>query len=451
MQKKTKDELNSLMELALSDRSFDYYENGYPIKDRLNDKKAKFIQAMAEDIELFREYVEKENEFRALSYIIKNIEAMRLDIPVISCIFHKCEDGCIESSEASIDSDKVNGLAIAAKSKLKLAYRVDSIWKNFEKQPEEKREAALKHKFCFETHTDGIGWESAEITVDGVTRYCRISDIGDTVSDFEEFVRSFMNGYSGYFSWSSEPEGYTWFLSRRDPYIYAEIPGFSKGKFFYKDEFYRIICQDDLIIHSPHVMEIDQVTSTFVKYIGQRNNKIVLRIPQGVKRIGDRAFKDSERVEEVIIPDTVTEIGEEAFKNCSLRSIQIPDSVTKIGKDAFFLCTNLTHINIPKNLKDLEGLYSGYFDSWTVDKDNPWYIIIDNVIFSKDKTELIFYPCWKENKEYGIPNGVKKISENAFRYNAYLRKLLIPASVPTTEINDIKFNPNLEEKKYSRL
>ena len=448
---KTKDELNSLMGLALNDRSYDYYENGYPIRDKLNKNKAEYIQALSEDIELFREYVEKENEFRALSYIIKNIEAMRLDIPVISCIFHKCEDGRIESSEASIDSDKVNRLATSAKSKLKLAYRVDSIWKNFKKQPEEKREIALKHTFAFETHKNGVGWESVDITLDGKTHCCRISDIGDSVSDFEEFVRELKDGNSGYFSWSSEPEGYTWFLSRRDPYIYAEIPGFSKGKFFYKDEFYRIICQDDLIIYSPHVMEIDQGTSTLVKYIGQRNNKIVLRIPQGVRRIGDRAFKDSARVEEVIIPDTVTEIGKEAFRNCSLRSIYIPDSVTKIGKDAFFLCTNLTHINIPKNLKDLEGLYSGYFDSWTVDKDNPWYIIIDNVIFSKDKTELIFYPCWKENKEYGIPNGVKKISENAFRYNAYLRKLLIPASVPTTEIDEIMFNPNLEEKKYSRL
>ena len=155
------------MGLALNDRSYDYYENGYPIRDKLNKNKAEYIQALSEDIELFREYVEKENEFRALSYIIKNIEAMRLDIPVISCIFHKCEDGRIESSEASIDSDKVNRLATSAKSKLKLAYRVDSIWKNFEKQPEEKREIALKHTFAFETHKNGVGWESADITLDG--------------------------------------------------------------------------------------------------------------------------------------------------------------------------------------------------------------------------------------------------------------------------------------------
>ena len=87
MQKKTEDELNSLM-------------------------------AMAEDIEEFRKYVENENDYRVLNYIIKNVEAMRMDIPVLSCIFHKCEEGRIESSEDDpIDSDKVNGLAIAAKNK----------------------------------------------------------------------------------------------------------------------------------------------------------------------------------------------------------------------------------------------------------------------------------------------------------------------------------------------
>ena len=52
----------------------------------------------------------------------------------------------------------------------------------------------------------------------------------------------------------------------------------------------------------------------------------------------------------VIIPDSVTEIGEKAFFGCSsLSSITIPDSVTKIGKSAFCWCESLKEISIPKD------------------------------------------------------------------------------------------------------
>ena len=39
---------------------------------------------------------------------------------------------------------------------------------------------------------------------------------------------------------------------------------------------------------------------------------------------------------EITIPDTVTEIGENAFKNSECTSVTIPSSVKKIGKSAFF-------------------------------------------------------------------------------------------------------------------
>ena len=58
----------------------------------------------------------------------------------------------------------------------------------------------------------------------------------------------------------------------------------------------------------------------------------------------------------ITIPNSVTSIGEEAFRNCnSLTSITIPNSVTSIGKNAFFGCTNLKSITIKKSAGSIEG------------------------------------------------------------------------------------------------
>ena len=56
-----------------------------------------------------------------------------------------------------------------------------------------------------------------------------------------------------------------------------------------------------------------------------------------------------------IIPNSVTTIGEGAFRGCdSLTSINIPNSVTTIRKSAFWGCKSLTNINIPNSVTTIE-------------------------------------------------------------------------------------------------
>ena len=69
-----------------------------------------------------------------------------------------------------------------------------------------------------------------------------------------------------------------------------------------------------------------------------------------------KLYINGEEITELIIPDSVTSIGESAFEGCSgLTSITIPDSVTSIGEDAFYGCTGLTSVTIGNSVTSIRN------------------------------------------------------------------------------------------------
>ena len=76
-------------------------------------------------------------------------------------------------------------------------------------------------------------------------------------------------------------------------------------------------------------------------------------IGDGVTSIGGGALRDLS-VREVVIPDSVTEIGVCAFQGCgALETVTLPAGVTEIGSDTFSACVSLSYIDLPDGLRSI--------------------------------------------------------------------------------------------------
>ncbi|MBB2181803.1 leucine-rich repeat domain-containing protein [Lachnospiraceae bacterium MD1] len=64
-----------------------------------------------------------------------------------------------------------------------------------------------------------------------------------------------------------------------------------------------------------------------------KSGRVILN--EGLEIIGKRAFYDSSALTELILPESVTEIGSEAFWNTGMKEISLPDGIQKIASDFF--------------------------------------------------------------------------------------------------------------------
>ena len=91
-----------------------------------------------------------------------------------------------------------------------------------------------------------------------------------------------------------------------------------------------------------------------------RNLKSVI-LPNTITKIGNHPFSSCFQLKSIILSPKIKTIGELAFAGCSeLESIVLPNSVTTIGAAAFQNCTLLSQITLPNNLTEISAsLFNG--------------------------------------------------------------------------------------------
>ena len=165
---------------------------------------------------------------------------------------------------------------------------------------------------------------------------------------------------------------------------------------------------------------VDVPRDMFGKCTGLK--KVTLK--NGVRSIGEDAFRDCSSLESVIFENTVLEkISDGAFWGCSaLSSIALPDSVTEIERNAFFE-TGLRNIQLPEKLTLIGG---GAFCNCK----NLKQVQLPPQL--KELGEGAFFNC--ENlTQIQLPAQLNKLGTDAFRNCTSLDKIDIPAGLKQIE------------------
>ena len=192
-----------------------------------------------------------------------------------------------------------------------------------------------------------------------------------------------------------------------------------------------------------------------LKYVNPELEKFV--IPDSVTSIGDYAFRDCKSLTSVTIPDSVTSIGERAFawcgslqyneygnalylgndenpyvvlikaKNKSITSVNIYDATKIIYQSAFSGCDSLTSATIPDSVTSIGSYAFSGCDSLTS-------VTIPDSVTSIGS--YAFYSC-DSLTSVTIPDSVTSIEDSAFAWCTSLTSVTIPESV--TSIGDSAF------------
>ena len=108
----------------------------------------------------------------------------------------------------------------------------------------------------------------------------------------------------------------------------------------------------DSVINIPPI--VDAIAGHINLSTPNRDSIKYIHVPEGVRRLADRAFCDFLFTDFISLPSSLETIGEYAFSNCSLKALIIPEGITSLPAH---MTDNsiIRHVTIPKSVTSIHS------------------------------------------------------------------------------------------------
>lgn len=162
-------------------------------------------------------------------------------------------------------------------------------------------------------------------------------------------------------------------------------------------------------------MENDfQIDNGILKSYTGREEQVI--VPEEVHTIGEDAFKGCVSLRKVVLPSGLVRILSGAFKGCRrLKEMEVPSGVTYVGEYAFHRCHSLESVSLPLSVKELGDCAFLYCDS-LAEVRIPGVLYLGKQVFVNDVMlrRLEISPQLQEDCLCDVFTGCSRISEIAF-------------------------------------
>lgn len=152
-----------------------------------------------------------------------------------------------------------------------------------------------------------------------------------------------------------------------------------------------------------------------------------IALPSGLQKISSRMLTTCRSLTSITIPASVTEIASQAFADSGLTSITIPTTVTTLGSSAFMGCESLAHMDIQANVTEIPENFAQESGRTSVTLPDT-VETIGSSAFLSGRARLA---------EITIPASVTSIGDYAFSQNASMETVTCLATTPPTLGRDV--------------